>query len=163
MPKTLQIATDLAAFHKAGACPDRKTPRWPHEDIIDLRVTLIEEEVKETLTAIRRKDLVEVADGIADSIVVLVGTARALGIDLTPVWNEVHRSNMAKFPKCEPCWGTGVVRASSVPEDIESRKCQECNGRGTGLLLREDGKILKPKGWTPPDIAGVLRAQGADV
>ena len=26
-------------------------------------------------------------------------------------------------------------------------------------ILREDGKILKPEGWTPPDISGVLDAQ----
>jgi predicted HAD superfamily Cof-like phosphohydrolase len=26
-----------------------------------------------------------------------------------------------------------------------------------------DGKRLKPPGWTPPDIAGVLRKQGAAV
>lgn len=29
-----------------------------------------------------------------------------------------------------------------------------------GPMLREDGKILKPPGWTPPDIAGELRKQG---
>lgn len=28
--------------------------------------------------------------------------------------------------------------------------------------VREDGKRLKPPGWTPPDIAGLLRAQGLE-
>ena len=29
-----------------------------------------------------------------------------------------------------------------------------------GGPVREDGKRLKPPGWTPPDIAGELRKQG---
>lgn len=31
---------------------------------------------------------------------------------------------------------------------------------GPGHSIREDGKLVKPPGHTPPDIAGVLRAQG---
>ncbi len=114
-----------------------------------LRIALISEEVQETLEAIVRDDLIEVADGIADSIVVLVGTALEYGIDLTAVWDEVHRSNMAKFPKCEKCDVSGMV-------PYRSEVCPDCNGRGTQLVLRDDGKILKPEGWTPPDIAGAL-------
>lgn len=30
----------------------------------------------------------------------------------------------------------------------------------TGGAIRDDGKILKPAGWRPPDVASVLRAQG---
>ncbi len=29
-----------------------------------------------------------------------------------------------------------------------------------GGPIRDDGKRLKPEGWTPPDIAGELRKQG---
>jgi predicted HAD superfamily Cof-like phosphohydrolase len=31
------------------------------------------------------------------------------------------------------------------------------------VIRRGDGKVLKPEGWTPPDIAAELRKQGADV
>jgi predicted HAD superfamily Cof-like phosphohydrolase len=31
-----------------------------------------------------------------------------------------------------------------------------------GGPLREDGKRLKPPGWTPPDIAGILRSMAAE-
>lgn len=34
---------------------------------------------------------------------------------------------------------------------------------GPGSSFREDGKVQKPPGWTPPDIGGVLQAQGWDV
>jgi predicted HAD superfamily Cof-like phosphohydrolase len=30
----------------------------------------------------------------------------------------------------------------------------------TGIVKREDGKIMKPPGWTPPDIEGELKLQG---
>ena len=43
------------------------------------------------------------------------------------VWNEVARSNLAKI-------------------DDETGK----------VLKRVDGKVLKPEGWTPPDIKSIL-------
>lgn len=66
--------------------------------------------------------LCEAIDGIVDTIVVSLGTAIEMGIQLQPFWDEVHRTNMAK--------ANGPKRA--------------------------DGKQLKPPGWTPPDIFGVL-------
>lgn len=40
---------------------------------------------------------VETLDAITDSIYVLIGTANALGWDLTGAFEEVHRSNMSKL------------------------------------------------------------------
>lgn len=37
---------------------------------------------------------------------------------------------------------------------------QAANMRKTGGATREDGKIMKPEGWRPPDVTGALRAQG---
>jgi predicted HAD superfamily Cof-like phosphohydrolase len=42
-------------------------------------------------------DLVAAADACADLEYVNIGTAVAMGIDLEPVLEEVHRSNMTKF------------------------------------------------------------------
>jgi predicted HAD superfamily Cof-like phosphohydrolase len=148
----LKIVQDVAAFHRAGEVASPSKPGFPSEDRVSLRKKLIEEEVGETLRAIEEKNLVEVADGIADSIVVLVGTALEFGIDLTAVWNEVHRSNMSKFPECDRCFGDGWWQ----PER-ERETCPTCGGRGTLLLRREDGKILKPPSWSPPDISGILK------
>ena len=69
----------------------------PEEDVIEFRKNLIiEEVVEELLYALDTKDIVKVADGIADSIYVLLGTALAFGIDMEPIWNEIHKTNMAK-------------------------------------------------------------------
>jgi predicted HAD superfamily Cof-like phosphohydrolase len=148
----LKIYEDILAFHNAAEVPSRDTPGFPDDDRVALRRSLIEEEVGETLAALEARDIVEVADGIADSIVVLVGTALELGIDLTAVWNEVHRSNMAKFPECIHCRGTGTIALS---EEVYTN-CMKCDGRGTLIIRREDGKILKPDGWVPPNIPQAL-------
>jgi predicted HAD superfamily Cof-like phosphohydrolase len=42
-------------------------------------------------------DLVEVYDALLDIQVFTVGSANAYGLKLAPGWDEVHRSNMAKF------------------------------------------------------------------
>ncbi|SRR5258706_7917336 len=61
------------------------------------RIDLIKEEVTETVTAIRNGDLTGVADGITDSIYVLLGAAVEFGLDIEPLFDEVHRTNMAKI------------------------------------------------------------------
>ncbi len=62
----------------------------------ELRAALIEEEAKETVDAIRAGDLVAAVDGLCDLIYVAVGAAVAFGVDLEPMFAEVHRTNMAK-------------------------------------------------------------------
>ncbi len=75
----------------------------PPEDVINFRKDLIHEEVFEELFyALDTKDMEKIADGITDSIYVLLGTAIAFGIDLTPIWEEVHRTNMEKEPSDDP-------------------------------------------------------------
>lgn len=88
---------DIVDFHKEVM--EDKFPQFPHLPSVQmkqLRRNLIKEEIKETLDAIRKDDLVGLADGIVDSIVVLLGTAVTYGIDVRPVWDLIHESNMAK-------------------------------------------------------------------
>ncbi len=79
-------------------------PSIPSQEIVELRDHLIEEEMEETLTVLRDlmnfdvndEALIELADGIADSLVVLFGTALSFGIPIGEVFKEIHRSNMTK-------------------------------------------------------------------
>lgn len=118
---------DVRAFHQATGTPVLNKPDFPSSDRIDLRNRLLDEELTEYAEAIEHDDIVELADAIADCIYILVGTALEFGIPLDRVWAEVQRSNMAKV---DPATG---------------KACR-----------REDGKILKPEGWTPPDIEKAL-------
>ena len=60
-------------------------------------------------------------DALIDILVVTIGAIHSMGADAEGAWNEVMRSNLAKI-------------------DPES-------GR---VVKREDGKVLKPQGWTAP-------------
>lgn len=75
----------------------KSEPGIPNDDIVKLASKLIDEEVAETLEAIEYNNLIGIADGIADSIYVLLWAANAYGIDIDAVFNEVHNSNMSKM------------------------------------------------------------------
>lgn len=122
-----KVIADVADFHTVFDVPMNITPQFPGDDRIKLRRDCVLEECIELDTAIDERNLPEVADAIADLIYFLVSMALEFGIPLADVWDEVHYANMAKR---DPV--TGAVR------------------------FREDGKVLKPDGWTPPDIAGII-------
>ena len=66
-------------------------------DQTQLYMNLIEEEFNETLNAFIEDDLVEVADGLADMVWVIMGMCNSAGIDFDKIWKEVKISNMSKF------------------------------------------------------------------
>lgn len=124
------VAAAVAEFHAAFKLPRQVQPSLKVEKTVEtLRVALLEEEVNELVTATRARDLVGIADALADITYVVYGTALTYGIDLDSVLSEVHRSNMSKLDR---------------------------NGEP---ILRDDGKVLKPEGYSPPDIAAVLQRQ----
>ncbi len=128
---------DVEDFHVACGLPCPAKPTLPEDfnAVLKLREKLIDEEVEETFEALYNlrtepalyieSNMAEVADGIADTIYVLLGTAATLGLPMAEIWRRVHESNMAKVKD--------------------------------GVRKREDGKILKPEGWQPPDVLGAIR------
>lgn len=83
-------------FHERFQLPRQDSPTWPGEAVHRLRVSLIDEELAELRNAGEAHDLVQVADALADLLYVVYGTAVTYGIDLDPVFKEIHRSNMSK-------------------------------------------------------------------
>ena len=67
------------------------------EKINNLRLNLIEEELKELKVAMESNDLLEVADALTDILYVTYGAGHAFGIDLDKCFNEVQNSNMSKL------------------------------------------------------------------
>jgi predicted HAD superfamily Cof-like phosphohydrolase len=84
---------------------------------------LIEEEYKELKEAVNNHDQLETLDALIDILVVTIGAIHSGGFDAEGAWKEVMMTNFAKIDK-----DTGKVRK------------------------REDGKVLKPTGWVPPDL-----------
>lgn len=79
----------------------QETPEHPAIPLLPirlLRLKLIKEEYDELADAlINKQDLVQSYDAILDLLVVVIGTAVAMGMEIEPGWQEVHRSNMSKF------------------------------------------------------------------
>jgi predicted HAD superfamily Cof-like phosphohydrolase len=97
--------------------------------LAQLRTDLLAEETGEFASATASRDIVGIADALADIVYVAYGAAIVYGIDLDAVLAEVHRSNMTKL---------------------------DTGGRA---IYREDGKVLKSARYEPPDVAGVLARQ----
>ena len=102
---------------------DQSVDQW-NLDQFELYTKLIDEERDELETAIVAGDRVEILDALTDILVVTIGAMHSAGFDAEGAWKEVMRTNFAKIDH-----ETGKVRK------------------------REDGKVLKPVGWTPPDLA----------
>jgi predicted HAD superfamily Cof-like phosphohydrolase len=94
-----------------------------NQDQFKLYVSLIDEESDELKVAINNNDQVETLDALVDILVVTIGAIHSMGADAEGAWKEVMSTNFAKIDK-----ETGKVRK------------------------REDGKVLKPTGWVPPDL-----------
>lgn len=84
-------------FHEVFGHLVNDTPTNIPEATASLRHVLMLEELQEYRDAAEAGDLVEVADALADLMYVALGTAVAHGIDLEPIFDIVHDSNMSKL------------------------------------------------------------------
>lgn len=127
-----QLFMDLG-FQQQGVLLEHDLTDGFVSDLRAMRVELAREEYIEYRDAEEDNDLVEIADGLLDQIVIAWGTLLAyFGPEVSEyLANEVAQSNLAKV-----------------------------DGRLAPVKFRHDGKILKPEGWQPPDIEGVLRRYG---
>lgn len=75
---------------------DPLSPDW---DALERQAALVLEEVHETIDAIATRDLKELRDGIADTLVTAYGLAHRTGVNANADFDKVHASNMSKFCK----------------------------------------------------------------
>jgi len=94
-----------------------------NQEQFKLYLNLIKEEYKELNEAVNNHDQVETLDALVDILVVTIGAIHSMGSDAEGAWKEVMQTNFAKIDH-----ETGKVRK------------------------RDDGKVLKPVGWVPPNL-----------
>lgn len=95
----MRIAQELVeAFHEKMSYPVADTPTLVDLTLVEQRYNFIGEELEEYFDAAEQDDLPGIADAIADLLYVVLGTAAVHGIDMQPIFEEVHRSNMTKTP-----------------------------------------------------------------
>lgn len=97
-------------------------------DQSDLYMKLIQEEYTELMDAEAVSDDAEICDACFDLMWVLVGYMKSRGWDCEEIWDEGAQSNLSKID----------------PVTLRVKR-------------REDGKILKPEGWKPPDFAKLVK------
>lgn len=83
-------------YHQRFGCTANDRPTWAGTEEHRVRVALIEEELAEFRNAGEAHDLVEIADALGDLLYVVYGAAVAYGIDLEPVFDEIHAANLSK-------------------------------------------------------------------
>ena len=101
-----------------------------NSDNVALYAGLINEEYKEFIQACFEDDDIERLDACMDMIWVILGYCYMKGFDVEGAWKEVARSNLEKI-----------------------------NPETNKVMKREDGKVLKPDGWTPPNLVPYLPQQ----
>lgn len=102
-----------------------------NQENVHLYRGLIAEEYDEFCEAVVMRDDVEQLDACMDMIWVILGYCYMKGYDVSGAWNEVSRSNLDKIDTA-----TGKVKK------------------------REDGKVLKPDGWKPPQLEKFVKIKG---
>ena len=118
--------TDVKKFMQTFGQEVKNRPSFPEEKIQNLRIKLIDEELKEFREAIKNKDIVEVADALTDILYVTYGAGHAFGIDLDKCFQEVQNSNMSKLDE---------------------------NG---SPIYNKDGKVMKGPKYFKPDLKKIL-------
>jgi predicted HAD superfamily Cof-like phosphohydrolase len=120
--KELLMADEQAMvedFHRAFDIILNPFPTVVDERTRELRVRLIQEEFDELKEAIAAEDLPSIAKEMADLLYVVYGTAVSYGIDMEPVFREVHRSNISKVGGHKREDGKWVKPATYSPARIE--------------------------------------------
>jgi predicted HAD superfamily Cof-like phosphohydrolase len=97
-PRRTDYLADVSSFHRAFDLPAPEVPTGHvAPDVRQSREELMREELQELTEAMRAEEVVEIADGLADLLYVVFGTAVVYGIPMDDIFSEVHRSNMTKL------------------------------------------------------------------
>ena len=96
-----------------------------------LRERLIQEEFDELKHAMAQEDLPAIAKELADLLYVVYGTAVSYGIEMAPVFREVHRSNMSKVGGYKREDGKWVKPPSYSPAVIGPILADQCSDTET--------------------------------
>lgn len=152
--KSPDALEEVSKFHELFEHPVLANPIIPDEKRCKLRISLLKEELKELEEAIENKDIVEVADALADIQYVLSGAVLEFGLGsrFKALFDEVQRSNMSKACLSE--------QEAKDTQDHYAKQGVESYVRpkdGVFLVFRkEDNKLLKSLYYSPADLASIV-------
>jgi predicted HAD superfamily Cof-like phosphohydrolase len=146
----------VAKFHDTFDAPILDKPQIPSEERCKLRVSLLQEELNELKQAIEDKDIVEIADALADIQYVLSGAILEFGLGdkFKELFDEVQRSNMSKA--CE----TQEIAEATAKKYFEKDGTEsyiEQKGEFFIVYRKGDNKVLKSVSYSPADLESILK------
>lgn len=110
---------------------EKRPPHLLDGVVMAERLAFLDEELRELKAAAAAGDLAEVADALADLVVVAYGTGVLMHLPWEDVWAEVCRANNAKV-----------------------------RGAGRHHGHRPGADLVKPPGWNAPDLRSILARHG---
>jgi predicted HAD superfamily Cof-like phosphohydrolase len=144
-------------FHTGMGLPVGHTPQQLPADRVPVRWELVREEVQELLVALgwagtdpitghpifdpAKFDLVEVVDAGLDIVYVVYGLFVEMGVNATPLFEEVQASNMSKFGAD----GKAIIAGPNDPDGIFP------------------GRVKKGPNYFKPNLKAVLESGLADL
>lgn len=127
-PSTMNpIVISLLEFNQAFEIPRLEQPGLSDSDLIELRIKLLTEEVQEYAEAARAGDMVEILDALADIGYILAGTIINHGMQ--DIYDDAFEE----------------VHRSNMAKLVDGK-----------VHRRDDGKVMKPDDWQPPNLAQFL-------
>jgi hypothetical protein len=162
---------DVGAFHEKFELPNLNdgsgcAGRLDHltneelDRLIKFRIHFMAEELHEFSVAAGDLDHEKMFDALLDLVYVAMGTAHLFGYPWEAGWDEVQRANMTK----ERCVVDHRFEDSGHPVDLDACDHEGCgkprkahSSRGSNL------DVIKPAGWTGPDLKSVLKVRGFNI
>lgn len=115
----VKLQQQVLEFHRAFGQDIAGIPSSPSGESVVLRRRLIQEEFDELKQALDTGSVVDIADAIGDLLYVVYGTAVSCGIDMEPITDEIHRSNMSKVGGTKRDDGKWIKPSTYSPANLQ--------------------------------------------
>lgn len=147
-----KLRDQLIEFHQAAGQPILDRPQVPPDERVRLRLKLVAEECFEFLEAsLDDQGMTALAEAKTRALEAI--QMMAIKVDLPAVADALGDIDyVVEGSRLE--FG---IDGEPVADEIQRSNMAKF---GPGSWTREDGKIMKPPGWRPPDIKRQLRLQG---
>lgn len=124
--------------------------------LVEYRMSLIREEVKELECAVKEKDYIEAIDALADILYVVYGMGCSIGCNLDAAFDLVHQNNMSKLCSSEE-EAKATVEYYNANKDKLGYDSPDYriapDGTHWVVYNKSTKKVLKSIKWVPVDLS----------
>ena len=152
----------VVEFNKTFGVPVQDSPQMDvfekNPTLVQFRMNLIREEMKELEEAVSNSDLTETIDALTDLIYVIHGMGSCLGLNLDKAFDIVHKSNMSKLCNSEQeALDTVEFYKDNTSLGYDSPAYRPTSdGKYYVVYNANTGKVLKSINYTPANFDSVL-------